>query len=126
MKARAEIEDAGKGYQRIVVTEIPYMVNKARMVEAAAELVKDKRITGIRDIRDESDRHGMRVVFELKRDENAGCDIESIAQIHSAPNFFWDSVAVRGSGPPQANESQRNLRSIHRIPKRSRYKADQI
>ena len=66
MKARAEIEDAGKGYQRIVVTEIPYMVNKARMVEAAAELVKDKRITGIRDIRDESDRHGMRVVFETE------------------------------------------------------------
>lgn len=70
MKARAEIEDAGKGYQRIVVTEIPYLVNKARMVEHVAELVKDKKIPGIRDIRDESDRHGMRVVFELKRDEN--------------------------------------------------------
>lgn len=70
MRARTEIEDAGKGYQRIVVTEIPFLVNKARMVEAAAELVKDKRIPGIRDIRDESDRHGMRVVFELKRDEN--------------------------------------------------------
>ncbi|MDQ7782100.1 MAG: DNA gyrase subunit A [Desulfomonilaceae bacterium] len=70
MRAKAEIEDAGKGYQRIVITEIPYMVNKARMVENAAELVKDKRITGIRDIRDESDRHGMRVVFDLKRDEN--------------------------------------------------------
>ncbi len=70
LKAKAEIEDAGKGYQRIVVTEIPYLVNKARMVEHVAELVKDKRITGIRDIRDESDRHGMRVVFDLKRDEN--------------------------------------------------------
>jgi DNA gyrase subunit A len=70
MRARAEVEDAGKGYQRIVVTEIPYMVNKARMVENVADLVKDKRIPGIRDIRDESDRHGMRVVFELKKDEN--------------------------------------------------------
>ena len=60
----------GKGYQRIVVTEIPYLVNKARMVEAAADLVKEKRITGIRDIRDESDREGMRVVFDLKKDEN--------------------------------------------------------
>lgn len=70
IKARAEVEDAGKGYQRIVVTEIPYMVNKARMLENVAELVKDKRITGIRDLRDESDRRGMRVVFELKRDEN--------------------------------------------------------
>jgi DNA gyrase subunit A len=70
MRARTEIEDAGKGFQRIVVTEIPYLVNKARMVENVAELVKDKRITGIRDIRDESDRQGMRVVFELKRDEN--------------------------------------------------------
>ena len=70
MRARAEVEDAGKGFQRIVVTEIPYMVNKARMVENVAELVKDKRIPGIRDLRDESDRHGMRVVFELKKDEN--------------------------------------------------------
>jgi DNA gyrase subunit A len=69
MRGRTEIEDAGKGFQRIVVTEIPYLVNKARMVEVAAELVKDKTITGIRDIRDESDRHGIRVVFELKRDE---------------------------------------------------------
>lgn len=70
MRARTEVEDAGKGFQRIVVTEIPYLVNKARMVENVADLVKDKRISGIRDIRDESDRHGMRVVFELKRDEN--------------------------------------------------------
>jgi DNA gyrase subunit A len=70
MRARTEVEDAGKGFQRIVVTEIPYLVNKARMVENVADLVKDKRITGIRDMRDESDRHGMRVVFELKRDEN--------------------------------------------------------
>ncbi|MGD9818497.1 MAG: DNA gyrase subunit A [Desulfomonilaceae bacterium] len=70
MRARTEIEDAGKGYQRIVVTEIPYAVNKARLVENVADLVKDKKITGIRDIRDESDRRGMRVVFELKRDEN--------------------------------------------------------
>jgi DNA gyrase subunit A len=70
MRARTEVEDAGKGYQRIVVTEIPYLVNKAKMVETVADLVKDKRITGIRDLRDESDRHGMRVVFELKRDEN--------------------------------------------------------
>jgi DNA gyrase subunit A len=70
VRAKAEVEDAGKGYQRIVVTELPYMVNKARMLEHVAELVKDKRITGIRDLRDESDRHGMRAVFELKRDEN--------------------------------------------------------
>lgn len=70
MRARTEIEDMGKGYQRIVVTEIPYLVNKARLVENVAELVKEKTITGIRDLRDESGRQGMRVVFELKRDEN--------------------------------------------------------
>ncbi len=70
MRARTEIEEAGKGYQRIVVTELPYTVNKARLVENVADLVKDKKIVGIRDIRDESDRQGMRVVFELKRDEN--------------------------------------------------------
>ncbi|MEW6351381.1 MAG: DNA gyrase subunit A [Thermodesulfobacteriota bacterium] len=70
VRAKVEVEDAGKGYERIVVTEIPYLVNKARLCEAVAELVKEKKIPGIRDLRDESDRHGMRVVFELKRDEN--------------------------------------------------------
>jgi DNA gyrase subunit A len=68
MRARAEIEEREGGRERIVVTEIPFMVNKSRMIETIAELVRDKKIEGISDLRDESDRDGMRVVIELKRD----------------------------------------------------------
>ncbi len=71
LRARADIEEMKNGRFRIVVSEIPYMVNKARLIEHIAELVKDKRIEGISDLRDESDRDGMRIVVELKRDANA-------------------------------------------------------
>lgn len=70
VRARAEIEDWKDNRQRIIVTEIPYGVNKARLIEKIAELVHDKRVEGISDLRDESDRDGMRIVIELKRDVN--------------------------------------------------------
>jgi DNA gyrase subunit A len=71
MRARAMVETQKKNErQSIIVTEIPYQVNKARLVEKIAELVREKRIEGIADLRDESDRDGMRIVIELKRDEN--------------------------------------------------------
>jgi len=69
LRARAEVEvDPKNGRERIIVTEIPYQVNKARMLEKMAELVRHKKLTGISDLRDESDRQGMRVVIEIKRD----------------------------------------------------------
>jgi len=71
LRARAKIEPMNGGRQRIVVTEIPYQVNKARLVERIAELARDKQIDGISDLRDESDREGMRIVIELRRDGNA-------------------------------------------------------
>ncbi len=71
VRAKAEIEDWKENRQRIIITEIPYMVNKARLIEKIAELVHDKRVEGISDLRDESDREGMRIVIELKRDVNA-------------------------------------------------------
>ena len=71
VRAVTEIEDHGNNRQRIVVTELPYQVNKARLIEKIANLVKDKRIEGISDLKDESDRKGMRMVIELKRDANA-------------------------------------------------------
>ncbi|MDD2991940.1 MAG: DNA gyrase subunit A [Pygmaiobacter sp.] len=70
LRGRAEIEEKANGRFQIIITEIPYMVNKARMLESIANLVKDKRIEGISDLNDESNRHGMRVVVELKRDAN--------------------------------------------------------
>jgi DNA gyrase subunit A len=71
LRAKAATESMGKDREAIVVTEIPYQVNKARLIEAAAALVNDKKIEGISEIRDESDREGMRIVFELKRGEQA-------------------------------------------------------
>lgn len=70
VRAVTEIEPMGNGHQRIVVTELPYMVNKAKLIEKIAELVRDKRVDGISDLRDESSREGMRVVIELKKDAN--------------------------------------------------------
>ncbi len=71
VRAVSDIEAMANGKNRIVVTELPYLVNKARLIEKIAELVKEKRIDGITDLRDESDRQGMRVVIELRRDVNA-------------------------------------------------------
>ncbi len=71
LRAKADIEEYGDNRQRIVFTEIPYMVNKARLIENIAALVRDKRLEGISDLRDESDRDGMRIVVEIKRDANA-------------------------------------------------------
>ena len=70
VRSKAEIEETNKGKQQIIFTEIPYQVNKARVIEKIAELVRDKRLEHISDIRDESDRNGMRIVVELKRDAN--------------------------------------------------------
>lgn len=78
VRAKAEIEELGKGKQQIVVTEIPYQVNKSRLVEKIAELVKDKKIEGISDLRDESNRNGMRIVIELKRDVNANIILNNL------------------------------------------------
>ncbi|WP_244834164.1 DNA gyrase subunit A [Clostridium sp. BJN0001] len=69
VRAKTDIEEE-KGRNRIIVTEIPYQVNKAKLIENIADLVKDKKITGISDLRDESDRDGMRIVIELKKDAN--------------------------------------------------------
>ncbi|HCJ14945.1 MAG TPA: DNA gyrase subunit A, partial [Erysipelotrichaceae bacterium] len=68
MRARSEIEDIGSNKKAIIVTEIPYMVNKARLIEKIAEHVKNKNIDGITELRDESSREGIRIVIELRRD----------------------------------------------------------
>ncbi len=71
VRAKTEIEEFGKDRQRIVVTELPYQVNKRQLIKNIAEQVKDKRLEGISDLRDETDRNGMRIVIELKKDANA-------------------------------------------------------
>ena len=71
LRSKAEIEEMKNGKSRIIVTEIPYQVNKSKMIEGIAELVKNKRLEGITDLRDESNRNGIRVVIELRKDVNA-------------------------------------------------------
>jgi len=70
VRARANVEERKSGAERIVITEIPFMVNKTRLIEQIAELARERRVEGISDLRDESDREGMRIVVELKRDAN--------------------------------------------------------
>ena len=77
VRAINNIEPMQNGKNRIVVTELPYMVNKARLIEKIAELVRDKKIDGITDLRDESDRQGMRICIELRRDVNPNVGFES-------------------------------------------------
>ena len=73
---------------RIVVTEIPYMVNKSRLIEKIAELVKDKKIEGITDLRDESDRNGMSIVIELRRDVNANVILNQLYKYTQLQDTF--------------------------------------
>ena len=89
MRARAEIEATDKsGKEAIIVTEIPYQVNKARLIEKIAELVKDKKIEGITELRDESDKEGMRVVIELRRGENAEVVLNNLYQQTQMESVF--------------------------------------
>ena len=87
VRAVTSIEPMQNGKNRIVVTELPYMVNKARLIEKIAELVRDKKIDGITDLRDESDRQGMRICIELRRDVNAECRAEPAVQAYTASGY---------------------------------------
>jgi DNA gyrase subunit A len=95
MRAKAEIETVGHDRERIIVTEIPYQVNKANMIERTAELVNEKKIEGISDIRDESDREGMRVVYEIKRDANAGVVLNNLFKYTALQtSFSFNNIAL--------------------------------
>ena len=96
-----QIEDFKKNRQRIVITEIPYQVNKARLIEKIAELVKDKRIDGISDIRDESDRKGMRIVVEIKRDSNANIVLNNLYKYTQLENTFGIINLALVNGEPK-------------------------
>lgn len=88
MRAKAEIETFGHDRERIIVTEIPYMVNKAQMIESTAALVNEKKIEGISEIRDESDRTGMRIVYEIKRDGNASIVLNNLYKYTALQSSF--------------------------------------
>ena len=100
MRARATIEPASKDREQIVVTEIPYQVNKARLIERAADLVQDKKVEGISDIRDESDRQGMRIVFELKRGEQAEVILNNLYKHTQMQTSFGMILLAVHNGQP--------------------------
>ncbi len=88
LRARAAIERLSRDREAIIVTEIPYQTNKAKLIERIAELVRDKRIEGISDLRDESDREGMRIVIELKRDEPAQVVLNNLYKLTPMQTSF--------------------------------------
>jgi DNA gyrase subunit A len=108
MRARCVVEEIRKDREAIIVTEIPYQVNKARMQERIAELVRDKRIEGIADIRDESDRHGMRVVIELKRDASSEVVLNQLYRFSELQTSFGVNMLAITDGRPQ----QLNLKQL--------------
>ena len=101
VRARAVIEELPKGKQQIVVTEIPYQVNKAKLVERIAELVKDKKVEGISDLRDESNRNGMRIVIELKRDVNANIVLNNLYKHSQMEETFSVIMLALVNGQPK-------------------------
>ena len=104
VRAITNIEPMQNGKQRIVITELPYMVNKARLIEKIADLVKDKKIEGITEIRDESDRTGMRVVIELKRDCNANVLLNQLYKhTHLQDTFGVIMLALVNNEPKVLN-----------------------
>ncbi len=107
MRGRCEIEDIGKDKQAIIITEIPYQVNKASMIEKIAELVRDKRVEGIGDLRDESDRRGVRVVVEIKRDAVAEVVLNQLYKFTPLQTSFGvNMLAINGGRPILMNLKQ--------------------
>ncbi|MFH2015502.1 MAG: DNA gyrase subunit A [Pseudomonadota bacterium] len=102
MRGRVEIEQRPNDREAIIVDQVPYQVNKATMIEKMAELVREKRIEGISDIRDESDRQGYRVVIELKRDANAEVILNQLYRFTPLQTSFGvNAVALNGGKPEQ-------------------------
>jgi len=101
VKATSDIEPMANGKNRIVFTEIPYMVNKARLIEKIAELYKDKKVEGITDLRDESDRTGMRIVVELRRDVNPNVVLNQLYKHTQLMDTFGVIMLVLVNGEPK-------------------------
>ncbi|MBW3567648.1 MAG: DNA topoisomerase 4 subunit A, partial [Proteobacteria bacterium] len=102
MRARTEIEtDEKNGRETIIVTELPYQVNKARLIERIAELVKDKKLEGISGLRDESDKDGMRIVIELKRGENSDVLLNNLYQQTAMQSVFGINNVALVDGQPR-------------------------
>lgn len=115
VRARCEIEETQTGRSQIIVSEIPYMVNKARLVESIANLVKDKRVDGISGLRDESSREGMRIVIEIKRDANAQVVLNQLynyTQMQDTCSMIMLALVPAPSNPDKVQPRVLTLREI--------------
>ncbi len=110
LRARTDFETFGKDRARIIVTELPYQVNKRQLIKSMAEQVKDKRLEGISDIRDETDRNGMRIVIELKRDANPQVVLNRLfAQTQLQTSFAINMLALVNNHPQPKILSLRHI-----------------
>ncbi|MBT9671273.1 DNA gyrase subunit A [Secundilactobacillus kimchicus] len=101
LRAKVDIEEDKNGKQRIVATEIPYMVNKAKLIERIAELARDKRIEGITDVNDESDREGMRIVVDVRRDASAEVILNNLYKMTLMQTSFGFNMLAIVNGAPK-------------------------
>jgi len=112
MRARTHIEEVRAGREAIIVTEMPYQVNKASMIEKLAELVRDKRIEGISDIRDESDRHGVRVVIEVRKDATTDVVLNQLYRFTPLQTSFGVNMLAINGGKPEMMTLREVLRAF--------------
>ncbi|WP_369397325.1 DNA topoisomerase (ATP-hydrolyzing) [Syntrophomonas palmitatica] len=129
VRARYEIEERKSGKNAIIITELPYQVNKARLVEKIAELVRDKKIDGIVDLRDESDRQGMRVVVEVRRDANINVIVNKLFKHTQMEESFGVIMLALVKGQPQVLNLREVLQNYidHRkevLSRRTRYELE--
>src|SRR5699024_5396480 len=101
IRAKVEVEEHANGTAAVLVTELPYQVNEARLIEKIAELVRDKRIDGIRDLNDESDRNGMRIVMKLRRDVNPNVILNNIYKYTAFQTTFGINLLALVDGKPK-------------------------
>ncbi|MGR3766362.1 DNA gyrase subunit A [Rossellomorea sp. NS-SX7] len=101
MRARVEIEQKSNGKETIIVHQIPYQVNKAKLIEKIADLVRDKKIDGITDLRDESDRNGMRIVIEVRKDANANVLLNNLYKQTALQTSFGINLLALVKGQPK-------------------------
>ena len=114
MRAKADIEVAGNGRESIIVTEIPYQVNKARLIEKIAELVKEKKIEGISELRDESDKDGMRIYIEIKKGESAEVVLNNLYKQTQMESVFGINMVALVDGRPKLMNLKQMLESFVR------------
>ena len=130
IRAKANVETAKNGKENIIVSEIPYQVNKSNLLEKIAELVRDKKLTGIADLRDESDRDGMRIVIELKRDATTEIVLNQLFKMTQMQTSFGMNMLALDNGVPKVLNLKEMLQKFidHRhevVVRRTQYELDE-